>query len=183
VATALGTTALSPILDGTSFGLDFNPTVDRVRLVSNTDQNLRLNPDTGTVAGTDTALAYAPTDPRAGQNPNIVGSAYTSNFAGATSTTLYGIDSDTDTLVTQGGVNGTPSPNGGQLFTVGGLGTNFGSTIGFDIFTDAYQVNTAFATSGSNLFRINLTTGSATVFGAVNVGAVPVNLVGLAVSS
>src|SRR4051812_36116129 len=32
-------------LNGTSFAFDFNPTVDRMRVVSNTGQNLRLNPD------------------------------------------------------------------------------------------------------------------------------------------
>ena len=45
------------------------------------------------------ALAYAAGDPNAGANPNVVGSAYTNNFAGATTTTLYGIDSDLDILV------------------------------------------------------------------------------------
>ena len=37
-------------LSGTSFGFDFNPVVDRIRVVSDADQNLRLNPDTGALA-------------------------------------------------------------------------------------------------------------------------------------
>src|SRR5688572_1557594 len=73
-------------LNGTAFGFDFNPTVDRIRVVSDTDQNLRLNPTNGTLAATDTPLAYAPGDSGQSLNPRVVGSAYTSNFAGATTT-------------------------------------------------------------------------------------------------
>lgn len=32
-------------LEGNNFGVDFNPTVDRLRIVSNTEQNLRANVD------------------------------------------------------------------------------------------------------------------------------------------
>ena len=84
-ATAVGA-AFTPALSGTAFGFDFNPTVDRIRVVSDTGQNLRLNPDTGAVAAVDGAL-----NPGA---PHVVGSAYTNNFAGATTTTLYAIDFD-----------------------------------------------------------------------------------------
>lgn len=34
-------------LEGTNFGMDFNPTVDRLRIVSDSGQNLRVNVDTG----------------------------------------------------------------------------------------------------------------------------------------
>ena len=37
-------------LSGTSFGMDFNPVVDRIRVVSDTEQNLRLNPNDGTLS-------------------------------------------------------------------------------------------------------------------------------------
>ena len=39
---------LNQPLQGTDFGVDFNPTVDRLRIVSNTGQNLRTNVDDGT---------------------------------------------------------------------------------------------------------------------------------------
>jgi len=42
-------------LTGTSFGVDFNPTLDRLRLTSNSGQNLRFNVDTGAVT-VDTLL-------------------------------------------------------------------------------------------------------------------------------
>ena len=68
-------------LEGTQFGFDFNPTVDRIRLVSNTGQNLRLHPDTGAVVDsnpalegvqTDGKLAYAPGDVNFGKSPMAV---------------------------------------------------------------------------------------------------------------
>src|SRR4051812_43255452 len=90
VATQVGA-AGAFTLNGTAFGFDFNPVVDRIRVVSDVDQNLRLNPDTGALAATDTPLAYAAGDPNAGQNPNVVGAAYTNNVAGAATTTLYDI--------------------------------------------------------------------------------------------
>ncbi len=48
---------LDVTLQGTRFGIDFNPTVDRLRIVSDTGQNLRTNVDDGTTT-TDTALNY-----------------------------------------------------------------------------------------------------------------------------
>src|SRR6187200_3326252 len=58
-------------LSGTAFGFDFNPTVDRIRVVGNTGQNLRLNPNDGTLAATDTSLNGAAT--------GAVGAAYLYN--------------------------------------------------------------------------------------------------------
>ena len=122
VATLVSSTPFTPGVAGMNFGVDFNPVPDRIRFVSDTDQDLRLNPNNGAVAGVDTTLAFMTGDPNAAANPNIVAAAYTSNFAGAATTTLYEIDSTLNMLVTQGGPNGTPSPNLGQLFTVGSLG-------------------------------------------------------------
>ena len=77
-------------LSGLSFGFDFNPVPDRIRATSDANQNLRLNPNNGTLAATDGALAYAAGDPNAGADPNIVGSAYTNRCSGiVTATTLY----------------------------------------------------------------------------------------------
>lgn len=78
-------------------GMDFNPVVDRVRVVTGTGLNLRLDPNTG-AATTDTALAFAPGDPNAGAEPRVTAAAYTDNRAGATSTTLYDLETDLDVL-------------------------------------------------------------------------------------
>jgi hypothetical protein len=170
VATAVGA-AFTPALNGTRFGVDFNPVPDRIRLVSDAEQNLRLNPDTGGVAATDTALAFATGDANANANPNIAGVAYTNSFNAATTTTLYGIDSNLDALVRQGSPGGSPtSPNTGQLFTVGALGVNTTDQVGFDIAAPGDVALASLTTQGattSTLYSINLTTGAATVVGAI----------------
>jgi hypothetical protein len=168
-ATQVGSSGAFTV-NGTSFGFDFNPTVDRIRVVSDADQNLRLNPITGGLAAADTALSYAAGDPNATANPNVVGSAYTNNFNGATTTTLYGIDSALDIVVTQN------PPNNGTLNTVGPLGVNTTGIVGFDIQTDGGGVNSAFASlspgggTTSSFYSINLTTGAATLVGSIGSG-------------
>ncbi|HZS06001.1 MAG TPA: DUF4394 domain-containing protein [Blastocatellia bacterium] len=168
--------AFTPALTGTAFGVDFNPVPDRIRVVSDADQNLRLNPDTGTVAGTDTNLAYATGDPNAAANPNVVGVAYTNNVAGVTSTTLFGIDSNLDILVRQGSAGGSPtSPNSGQLFTVGPLGVNTGDQVGFDISDSSgtgYASLTATGAATSQFYTVNLLSGAATLVGTIGVSEV-----------
>lgn len=117
---------------GTSFGVDFNPVPDRLRVVSNTGQNLRLNVDNGLVQ-LDVPLAYQAGDPNFGDSPVDVAVAYASNFGGATSTTLTGVDigQDPDALVVH------TNPNGGTLQTVplGPFPLPFNSTtdISYDI--------------------------------------------------
>ena len=74
---------------------------DRIRITSDSEQNLRVNPDTGMVAAVDGMLAYAAGDINFGQNPNVVGSAYTNSRPTATTTTLYDIDSALDIVVIQ----------------------------------------------------------------------------------
>ena len=125
-ARQVGATPFIPALAGASFGFDFNPTVDRIRVTSDAEQNLRLNPDDGTVTGVDANLAYAPGDPGAGTNPNVGGSAYTNSFAGATSTSLFDIDNARHALVIQS------PPNDGTLTTVGALGTT-SNAVAFDV--------------------------------------------------
>jgi len=67
----------SPTLMGAEFGIDFDPLEDRLRVVNDADQNLRVHPDTGALVMADGDLAYAPGDPNAGQDPRITASAYT----------------------------------------------------------------------------------------------------------
>jgi xanthosine utilization system XapX-like protein len=153
-------------LSGTEFGFDFNPVVDRIRVTSNSDQNLRLNPNDGSLAATDTALTYAAGDANSGANPNLVASAYINSFAGATATTLYGIDSALDTLVIQN------PPNNGTLNTVGGLGVDISETASFDV-TSGNRALAAFVPSGgsaSGLYQVDLTTGAATLLGTIGSG-------------
>jgi hypothetical protein len=177
-ATPVGT-AGSFTLSGSEFGMDFNPAADRLRVVSELDQNLRLNTSNGALANVDTPLSYLSGDVNFGMNPNVVGAAYTNNFGGATVTTLYGIDSNLDVLVRQGGVDGSPSPNGGQLTTLGALGVNTINYVGFDI---SGISGTAYASltsrvgpldTSSDFYRINLSTGAATLIGSIGAAGGP----------
>jgi hypothetical protein len=154
------TTAPFAGLSGTRFGFDFNPVVDRLRVVSDTDQNLRINVMTGATT-TDGNLAYAASgDPNTGKNPNLVGSAYRNAFSGAAVTELYGIDSNADALVTQ------DPPNAGTLNTDGPLGVDTTDQVGFDISGLTAQAYASLTTVAvTNLYTINLDTGAATSLG------------------
>ncbi|RZK90220.1 MAG: DUF4394 domain-containing protein, partial [Hymenobacter sp.] len=149
-ARAVGSGAFSPALNGTSATIDFNPTVDRLRLVSNTGQNLRLNPETGAVMTTDGAINGV-----AGAAISAV--AYTNPVAGASTTVLYDIDPTTDKLYRQ------DPPNDGTLVAIGDLGVNVTGLAGFDI---AATDNNAFAAltvdNQAGLYKIDLGTGRAT---------------------
>lgn len=162
VATQVGT-AGAFTLTGTEFGFDFNPVPDRIRVVSNTGQNIRLNPNDGTLAGTDTALNPG--------TPTVTAAAYTNSFGGATTTTLYVIDTAADTLNLQGSINGTPtSPNAGTLTSVGALGFDVTATNGFDIQPGSGIAFAALQVAGeltSKLFTVNLSTGAATLVGVI----------------
>ena len=164
-ATALST--LSVQLVGGSFGIDFNPTVDRLRVVSDAEQNLRINVDTGAVT-VDGPLAYAAGDADAGTDPAVVAAAYTNNdtdtgTTGATGTARYDLDAALDSLVLQA------PPNNGTLTTVGALDRPVGAEAGFDIYSDVTggraTTNTAYAVlagSGvSKLVTVDLATGLA----------------------
>ncbi|HEU0180207.1 MAG TPA: DUF4394 domain-containing protein, partial [Blastocatellia bacterium] len=80
-------------------------------------------------------------------------------------------DPNTDQLVTIGGIDSAPSPNGGVIRPVGPLGVNAANDVGFDISVGAEGV--AFATLTVNnqpgLYSIYLPTGKATLVRALNV--------------
>ncbi len=155
-------------LNGSFYGFDFNPTVDRIRVTSSNNQNFRVHPVTGNLVATDTDLHFANEN-----SPVVVGSAYTNNFIGAGSTTLYDIDVRNQALLIQN------PPNDGVVTLVGGLGFSFTGEAGFDIYTDFAAANHAFAVlnvdtsrglPGSGFYTIDLGTGAATF-----VGELPVN--------
>lgn len=165
VATRVGSGA-GITLNGSSFGFDFNPVIDRIRVVSDTNANYVFNPDTGT-ASQVTSLFYNTGDVNFGANPNVVGSAYTNSFAGAATTQLYGIDTGLDILVTQANSAGT-------LQTVGSLGGDITDLVGFDIsgLTGmAFAMTVDAGTARSTLWSINLSTGQATALSEVGGGA------------
>ena len=166
-------------LNGTSFGIDFNPSVDRIRVVSDAGQNLRLNPDTGAVVDANPLTPGIETDGNLnGATSSIAATAYTESFTGLTTTRptrQYGINTTTDQLFEQN------PPNAGTQILIGALGADFSTSAAFDIVTPQTGVNNAFGLSDSSLYSINLTTGAATRVGEVRDLTTPLNFVGLAV--
>src|SRR5262249_45267862 len=147
---------------GKDYGFDFNPTVDRIRVVADSRDNFRLHPDTGAVAGADLGLS---------EGAVVTGVAYDRTFAGSKVTTLYAIDPNADQLVTIGGIDSAPSPNGGVVRKVGPLGVNASNEVGFDISVGPEGVAFALLTvnNQTGLYSIYLPTGLATLVRTLNV--------------
>lgn len=150
-------------LAGTSFGVDFNPTVDRLRVVSDSGQNLRVNVDTGATTE-DPALNNAGVTAT-----GITAAAYTNNDADPnTATTLFDLDAALDQIAIQA------PPNAGTQNATGKLGLDVAPEIGFDIYSVIDDDGTtagarAFATittDRTRLYAINLLTGRARLVGA-----------------
>jgi hypothetical protein len=170
-ATAIGPGPFAPALAGTGFGFDFNPTVDRIRVVSDSEQNLRLHPDMGTVVDADMATAGVQGDTNLTPAGEVVAASYTGSVAGATKTTLYVIDAAANTLGRQGGVDGTPSPNAGVVTSVGALGVDIVGASGFDIAPGSDVAYGAFQVGGTtSLYTVDLTSGAAIAVGAIGGG-------------
>ena len=165
-ASLVGAGSFAPGMNGSAFGFDFNPVIDRIRVVSDANQNLVLNPNDGTSTQV-TSLFYNTGDVNEGLDPNVVGSAYTNSFAGATSTQLYGIDTGLDVLVRQANSAGT-------LDTVGSLGVDLNDVLGFDISSAsgvAYASVQNELLSRSTFWTIDLNTGEASMIGELGGGA------------
>lgn len=155
---------LSVALDGAQFGVDFNPAADRLRIVSDTGQNLRHNVNAGGVTLVDGTLNYAAGTPAAG----VSGAAYTNNDLDPnTGTTLFDLDATLDQIVLQS------PPNAGSLVATGKLEVDADAPVGFDIFTDVDD-DAAFRNRGfaslvaggvSGFYRVNLLTGSVASIG------------------
>ena len=148
-----------------SLGMDFDPTVDRLRVVGNNGENISLNPNDGSVSSVGAPLTYLSGDFAAGQAPRVVGLGFTNSLPFALTTTGYGIDHIRNTLVQFIGAR-----DNGQLVTVGSLGFDVTALVGFDIapgstfgFAALRQPGAAF----SLFCQIDLSTGVTTSFGPI----------------
>ena len=164
-------------LQGTRFGIDFNPTVDRLRVTSDARENLRVNVDTGATS-VDRAIAYGSGDRNAGKQPVPVGVAYTNNDndqsmggslisfgqSRATGTKLFTIDAARGSLALQ------EPPNDGTLRTVGRLRQRTTSAVGFDVYSYPNSEGNTASNTGyaslvrrgrARLYKVSLATGRA----------------------
>lgn len=152
-------------LTTTRFEIDFNPAVDRVRVISSLGENFRMNPNTGTVVdgnlgGADGSVTGTNMDGslKVGVTSTPAqGTAYTNNVANnGAITTQYTLDETTDSLYIQN------PPNMGSLSSAKLLSPTVASILGFDI---APGVNAAASsspvTSGSGFALVKTSAGSA----------------------
>jgi hypothetical protein len=175
-AVAVGGAPFGVALQGSRFGFDFNPVVDRIRIVSDTGENLRVHPDTGQLIAMDGALAYAMGDSGAGTSPKVSAAAYINNDNDpVTGTVLYNIDANRGVLVQQ------IPPNDGRLITVGTLGVTILGDAGFDVATSDGTAYASFIprqqrghadtppgnSARSHLYLVDLSSGKATWLGKI----------------
>ena len=170
---------LTVALSGTSFGVDFNPAANALRVVSDTGQNLRqpFSPNVRAATINDGSLNYTAGVTASG----ITSAAYTNNDLSTDSgTTLFVVDSTLDQLAIQ-----APA-NNGSLSVTGKLGLDAGPAVGFDIFStlDANgRANGATgylvlpADFGANLYTVDLLGGQATLQQALPLAAVDIAVV------
>ena len=169
VATPIGAPITAPT-GGTDYGVDFNPFSDRLRVVNDANENMRLNPNNGAIAGDDTNITDLGADP---DSRPIEGVAHSSSvaapfgFGSGTPTTLFGIGPLSDELVTIGGFDGAPpgGANGGVVGDEKPLGFNATSGVNFDIPDFAAA---GFLTSATNFGTVNLGTGTFTLIGSLS---------------
>lgn len=165
---------LTVALDGTAFGVDFNPAANALRIISDTGQNLRhpfATPGAATVA--DKTLNSPAATPPVERTQGVTAAAYTNNdLNDSTGTVLYDISTASDQLLLQ-----SPA-NSGALVPVGGLGVDAQGDAGFDVLSelrDGKSVGSkawASLTVGGKqgLYEINLVNGSASKVGDLPAG-------------
>jgi len=156
-------TRLTVALSGTSFGVDFNPAANALRVISDTGQNLRqpfATPGAATVS--DGALSYAAPAVATGVN----GAAYTNNdLDPATATTLFVLDTALDQIAIQ-----SPA-NAGSLAPTGKLGVDAAGVTGFDVYSvlrgGSSVASIGLAAVNGSLYEVGLLNGTATSLGAL----------------
>jgi hypothetical protein len=180
-AAATQVSQLTVSLDGTVFGVDFNPAADRLRLTSNTGQNLAHNVNLGGTTVVNTALNY-PAPVNINPATGVTGAAYTNNdLSDRTGTTLF----DIDTVLNQVAIQSPPGQ--GALVAVGALTVDPDTPVGFDIYTDLRD-GVAFTNRGfaslvvggvTGFYRVNVLTGQAFLIGTFDAAlidiAIPLN--------
>jgi hypothetical protein len=164
---------------GTTFGIDFNPTVDRVRVVNSAGQNFRMNPNNGAfvdgVAGGALNMDGAINGPTSG----VQETAYTNSVANSTVTTQYTLDLTTDALCIQN------PPNAGTQTSCQALGSPVDAVLGFDIAPGVSVSSASAPASGTGitvvklngqtnetLANVDLVTGALTPVGTVGAGGI-----------
>lgn len=171
LATRISKFPFAPLMNGSMVGFDFHPKYDRIRIVTDSDQNLFINPSNGMVVSVDNALSPG--------SVGVNGIAYTTGTAEETS--LYDISQRDGRLYNQLDSKGIMTAIGATGLTIAGEG-------GFDISRDnvrafavlyAYTTDAVGGTIGTpgmddpskpayRLYNIDLITGQAQSMGRIS---------------
>jgi len=154
---------------GTTFGMDFNPTVDRIRVVNNAGQNFRINPNSGAFVDGTAGGVLNMDGGINGPTSGVQETAYTNSSANSTATTQYTLDLTTDALCIQN------PPNAGTQTLCQPLSSPVDSVLGFDIAPvngPGLAVLKLAGQTAETLASVNLTTGAVTPVGAIGSGGI-----------
>lgn len=166
--------------DDTVFGMDFNPTVDRVRVVNSIGQNFRMNPNNGALVDSDTTIAGTQMDGAInGPTTSLNETAYTNSAPSVTVTTQYGVDATIDAVCIQN------PPNAGTQTMCAPLSVPVETVQGFDIPPSVRVTTSAAQATGSGValvrasgrtqdevVMIDLTSGNVTTAGPIGANGV-----------
>ncbi|MFQ3216420.1 DUF4394 domain-containing protein [Paraperlucidibaca sp.] len=132
------TDAFSSLNANVSYTIDFNPTVDRLRIIGSDDSNYRVDVLTGQTF-TDGPVSIS--------SATIAGVAYTDNFsAGAgRTTTLFGIDTSTDALYSFSSANAGTLATPSKTLDIGDVT----AVNGFDIDPSSNALTAVLSVAGS----------------------------------
>src|ERR1039457_6669782 len=137
-------------LNGIYFGMDAS--ASGIRVVSDADINLLLNPSTGAIISS---------------TPTLTPTTLNLDAIASSGSTMYAVDSVANTL----GILNTAA---GTFATIGALGYDVNSKNGFDISSASgiAYFSSAVSSSGTdpNLYEINLATGFASLVGQIGQG-------------
>lgn len=181
-ATVVGDTAFTPAIpSNANAGADFDPVRDVLRMITDgiggPRVNLRISPTTGQ-AITDTQTHKDPADSSISSNPCIAAVAYSNNFPGAASTTLYALGICGGSALLRIGTEGDPfSADAGLMTLIEETNPYYNVTqnlrLGLDIAPngDAY----ALVQLGPSVYfaRVDLREGAQTLLSPVFMGAQP----------
>lgn len=165
----------------TRWDMDFNPASDRIRVVSESGLNFRMNPNEGSLIDGSGGSPGIQPDPDTNGGPmGLGGAAFTNNAPSASITTLYTVDPVSGSLFIQTPLN-SGAQSSQQTITLNGSPLGF-TNASLDILPGVNAPSSgAPVTSGvgylvagpnpasadsSSLYSLNLVTGAATLLNA-----------------
>ena len=154
--------AFSPAISGEHFGLSFAD--DEHMSLSGVESNQNQGVSANGGSSPAITMAYAAGDANAGTDPAVAAE-------GAYAGTIYGIETNANAVV-------TVSPTTGELTTVAHLPFNVYICSGMDVASDGTGYASLATDSGSELYQVNLQTGTVDFLGSI--GGSPVHSLAVA---